>query len=51
MEEPYLFRGYGPLTCLPELINHSWIATKILLAADENDGEAGAEMHDLGNPL
>jgi len=45
------FRGYGPLTCLPEFINDSWIATKILLATDENDGQASAEMHDLGNPL
>ena len=47
----YLLRSNRPLVGLPELLNHSGVAPEILLAADEDDGETGAEVHDLGNPL
>ena len=47
----YLLRSNRPLVGLPELLNHSGVAPEILLTANENDGETGAEVHDLGNPL
>ena len=50
-EVTYLFWGDRPLVGLPELLNHSGVAPEILLAADEDDGQAGAEVQDLGNPL
>lgn len=34
-----------------ELLNRLLVEAKILLAADEDDGQALAEVQDLGNPL
>jgi len=47
----YLFRGDGLLRCLVQLLNGLLVVSQILLAADEDDGQAGAEVQDLGNPL
>ena len=49
--ETYLLRRDWPLVGLPELLNNSLVAAEILLAANEDDGETGAKVHDLGNPL
>jgi hypothetical protein len=49
--EAYLFRGNGLLRCLVQLLNGLLVVSQILLAADEDDGQAGAEVQDLGNPL
>lgn len=35
----------------PELFNYTGLAPEILLAADEDDGQTSAEMHDFRNPL
>jgi len=45
------FWGDRSLVGLPELINGLGITSEILLAADENDGQALAEVHHLGYPL
>ena len=34
-----------------QLLERLGITTEIFLAADEDDGEAGAEMDDFGDPL
>jgi hypothetical protein len=34
-----------------KLLDGFLIVTEILLAADEDDGQTTAEMHDLGDPL
>lgn len=47
----HLLRGNRPLVRLPELLNDSGVPPEILLAADEDDGKAGAKVHNLGNPL
>lgn len=49
--DAYLFRGNGLLRCLVQLLNGLLVVSQILLAADEDDGQAGAEVQDLGNPL
>ena len=49
--DAYLFRGNGLLRCLVQLLNSLLVVSQILLAADEDDGQAGAEVQDLGNPL
>jgi hypothetical protein len=36
---------------LPELLNHTRIASKVFLNPYKDDGEAGTEMHDLRDPL
>jgi len=46
-----LFRRYRPLARLSELFNDSWVPAKILFAANKDDGQVGAEMHDLRNPF
>ena len=46
-----LFRRNGLLRGLVELLNGLLVVTQILLAADEYDGEALAEVQDLGDPL
>jgi hypothetical protein len=46
-----LLRSDRTLTCLPELFNRAWIASKILLAAHKDDREASTEVKDLGDPL
>ena len=47
----YLLRGDRLLRGLVELFNGLLVVSQILLAADEDDGEARAEMEDLGDPL
>ena len=47
----YLFGGDGLLRGLVQLFDGLVIETQILLAANENDREALAEMKNLGNPL
>jgi hypothetical protein len=49
--DAYLFRGNGLLRCLVQLLNGLLVVSQILLAADEDDGQAGAEVQDLGDPL
>lgn len=34
-----------------QLLNGLLVVSQVLLAADEDDGQAGAEVQDLGNPL
>jgi len=46
-----LFWGNGSLVSFPELVNGLGITSEILLAADEDDGQALAEVHHLGYPL
>lgn len=41
----------GSLRGFPKLLNHPWFAPKILLAADKDDRQASAEVHDFRNPL
>ena len=50
-EVTYLFWGDRPLVGLAELLNNSLVAPEILLAANKNDGETRAEVHDLRDPL
>jgi hypothetical protein len=47
----YLFRSDWLLGGLVQLLNGLGVMTKILLATDENDGEALAEVKNLGDPL
>ena len=47
----YLFRSHGLLRGLVELLDGLGVVAEILLAADEDDGQAGAEVQDLGDPL
>ena len=47
----YLLGSDWPLVRLPELVNNTGVAPEILLAANENDGETSAEVHNLGDPL
>lgn len=50
-QQTYLLGADGLLACLAELLNGLVVVTQILLAADEDDGKALAEMQDLRNPL
>lgn len=34
-----------------QLLNSLGVVSKVLLAPDEDDGEAGTKMKDFGNPL
>ena len=47
----YLLWGNRPLIRLPQLLDDSRVTSQILLAANQNDWETGAEVHNLGNPL
>jgi hypothetical protein len=47
----YLLGSNGLLACLMELLNGLLVVTQILLATNEDDGQAAAEMQDFGNPL
>lgn len=47
----YLLGGHGLLRRLVQLLDGLWIESQILLAADEDDGQTGAEVQDLGDPL
>lgn len=46
-----LLLGDGLLGSLVQLFDSLRVEAKILLATDENDWEAGAEVKDLGDPL
>lgn len=50
-QNTYLLGADGLLACLAELLNGLVVVTQILLATDEDDGKALAEMQDLRNPL
>ena len=47
----YLLRSHGLLRSLVQLLNCLLVISQILLAADEDDGQALAEMQDLRDPL
>jgi hypothetical protein len=47
----YLFRGNGLLRRLVQLLNSLLVVSQILLTADKDDGQAGAEVENLGDPL
>lgn len=47
----YLLGRDGLLARLAKLLDGLTVVTEILLAADEDDGQALAEVQDLGNPL
>jgi hypothetical protein len=47
----YLLRGDRLLRGLGELLDSLGVVTQILLAADEDDGKALAEVENFGNPL
>ena len=47
----YLLSRHGLLGCLVQLLNGLWIESQILLAADEDDRQTGAEVQDFGDPL
>ena len=46
-----LLGGYGLLGSLVQLLNRLLVEAQILLAADEDDGQALAEVQNLGDPL
>lgn len=48
---PYLLGSNGLLAGLVKLFNGLLVVTQILLATNEDDGEAAAEVNDFGNPL
>lgn len=50
-QKTYLLGADGLLACLAELLNGLVVVTQILLATDEDDRKALAEMQDLRNPL
>ena len=47
----YLLGSDGLLAGLVKLLDGFLVVTEILLAADEDDGQATAEMHDFRDPL
>lgn len=47
----YLLGSNRLLACLVEFLDGLLVVTEILLATNENDGQALAEVHDLGDPL
>ena len=47
----HLFGGDGLLARLSEFLNGLLVVAQILLATDEDDGKALAEVKDLGDPL
>jgi hypothetical protein len=47
----YLLWGDGLLAGLVKLLDRLGIETQVLLAANENDGETGAEVKNFGDPL
>lgn len=49
--ETHLFRSDRSLACLPEFLDHTWVAPKVLLASNKDDRQTSTEMHNFGNPL
>lgn len=50
-ESPYLFGSDGLLAGLLQLDDGFLIVAEIFLAADEDNGETAAKVHDFGDPL
>jgi hypothetical protein len=46
-----LLRGHRTLVGLPELLDCLRVTSQVLLATNQDDGQAGAKVHDLGDPL
>jgi len=46
-----LLRSHWPLVRLPQFVDHPRVASEILLAGDQDYRKAGAEMHNLRDPL
>ena len=51
LDDTDLLWGYWLLGSLVELLNGLLVEAQILLAADQDDGQALAEVKDLGDPL
>ena len=49
--ETHLFRSDRSLARLPEFLNYTWVASKVLFASNKDDRQTSAEMHNFGNPL
>jgi hypothetical protein len=49
--ETHLFRSDRSLACLPEFVNYTWVASKVLFASNKDDRQTSTEMHNFGNPL
>ena len=47
----HLFGGDRSLTCLSKFLDHSRIASEILLTPNKDDRQPSAEMHHFGDPL
>ena len=50
-DKTYLLGGDGLLARLAKLLDGLSVVAQILLAADQDDGQALAEMKNFGNPL
>jgi len=46
-----LFRGHRTLVGLPEFLDSLGVTSQVLLAANKDDGQTGAKVHDLRDPL
>jgi len=46
-----LFRGHWTLVGFPELIHGLGVTSQVLFAANKDDRQASAKVHDLGDPL
>jgi len=50
-QSTHLLRRHGLLRGLVQLFNRLLVVSKILLASNEDNGEALAEVQDFGDPL
>ena len=46
-----LLGGDRTLARLAELLDYPGVTSKVLLTTDKDDGQTGAKVHDLGDPL
>lgn len=51
MKATDLFRGHRTLVGLPKFVDCLGVTSQVLLAADKDDRQTGAKVHDLGDPL
>lgn len=51
LDHSYLLGCHRLLRCLVQLLNSLLVVSQVLLAADENDGEARTEVQDFRDPL
>jgi hypothetical protein len=51
LEATDLFRGHRTLVGLPEFLDGLGVTSQVLLAADKDDRQTSAKVHDLGDPL